>query len=69
MENVVWVEKAGKDSDYWCEMSVLCHLYDDRFSKVSISFDGMDKDDYMTGIIHITIDGEEVLNGIRYVEV
>ena len=69
MENVIWTEEAAKDSNYWCELSVLYHLYDDRLSKMSISFDGVDKDDYMMGTVRIAVDDEEILNGIRYVEI
>lgn len=69
MENVVWTEEVAKDSNYRCELSVLYHLYDDRLSKVSISFDGVDKEDYMMGTMRIAVDSEEMLNGIRYVEI
>lgn len=69
MENVVWVEDVVKNGKCWCELSTPCHLRYGKFSKVTISFDGVDNGRYMIGTVSLTVDSEEVLNGIRYVEV
>ena len=69
IKNVMWTEDVVQDNRYWCELSVPYHLHNGKLSKVIISFDGMDRCSYMIGTVSLTVDGEEVLNGIRYVEV
>lgn len=69
IKNVIWAEDVVQDNRYLCELSVSHHLHNGKSSKITISFDGMDRCSYMIGTVSLTIDDEEVLNGIRYVEI
>lgn len=68
-ENILWTEDVSKDNNCWCMMSVPYKLYDDEVSKITISLDGKEGNGYMLGSVSVTVDGKEVLNGIRYVKV
>lgn len=68
-ENVVWMEDVSEDDNCWCVMSVPYKLYDDEVSKITISLDGKEGNGYMLGSVSVTVDGKEILNGIKYVEI
>lgn len=68
-ENILWMEDVSKDNNCWCIMSVQYKLYDDDVSKITISLDGREGNGYMIGSVSVTVDGKEVLNGIRYVKI
>ena len=69
IKNVVWTEEVVKDNKYWCELSIPYCLRHGKFSKVTISFDGMDRSIYMIGTVSLIVDDKEMLNGIRYVKI
>lgn len=69
IKNVIWTENVVQDNRYLCELFVPYHLCNGKASKIAISFDGMDRSGYMIGTVSLTVDGEEVLNGIRYVKI